>query len=199
MGGPVLILTRVNPLTHLMAGWLVAESAPVLTPRERALVAWAGVIPDLDGLGMPVEMLTRNSRDPLLWFTEYHHTLGHNLGFALFCTTMAFVLAKRRALTALLTAVSFHLHLLGDLIGARGPDGEKWPIPYGLPFTNRWQWVWAGQWPLNGWQNIVITVAAMALIFHLARRRGYSPVGLFSRRADGVFIATLRRRFPLPR
>lgn len=187
----------MNPLTHLMAGWLVAESAPVLSPRERALVAWAGVIPDLDGLGMPVEILTRDSRDPLLWFTEYHHTLGHNLGFALFCTALAFALAKNRVLTALLVAVSFHLHLLGDLIGARGPDGEQWPIPYLLPFSGRWQWIWSGQWPLNGWQNIVLTLIAMGAIFRLALRRGYSPVGLFSKRADRAFVETLRRRFPL--
>ncbi len=28
----------------------------------------------------------------------------------------------------LLVLFSFHLHLLGDLVGARGPDGDQWPI-----------------------------------------------------------------------
>jgi len=44
-------------------------------------VTLAGVAPDLDGLGAIPEILTRHWAHPLDWFSEYHHVLGHNLGF----------------------------------------------------------------------------------------------------------------------
>lgn len=186
----------MNPITHLLLSWQLAEVVPALGKRGRMLVTVAGVIPDLDGLGMGVELLTRNRSHPLLWFSEYHHVLCHNAGFAAFVTAASWLAAKRRWLTAFLVALSFHLHLLYDIIGARGPDGEQWPIPYLLPFSDRWQWTWSHQWPLNAWPNIVITLIALSATFYLAWRRGYSPLEIFSPRADGIFIATLRHRFP---
>jgi len=96
--------------------------AAPLERRDRAIVTMACVVPDIDGLGLPVEWATRSSTTPLTWWSDYHHVLGHNLGFALLVTLAAAVFGKRRALTAILTLVSFHLHLFEDLIGARGPD-----------------------------------------------------------------------------
>jgi hypothetical protein len=71
----------LSPVTHYLLSWMVANSAK-LARKERAVVTLAGVAPDLDGLGIVPEWLTRNSAHPLNWFSEYHHTLGHNLGFA---------------------------------------------------------------------------------------------------------------------
>src|SRR2546421_7942338 len=48
----------MNPVTHFLAGWLLANAAP-LECKERALVTLAGVIPDLDGLGIVAEVLTK--------------------------------------------------------------------------------------------------------------------------------------------
>jgi membrane-bound metal-dependent hydrolase YbcI (DUF457 family) len=90
-----------------------------------------------------------------------------------------------------------HLHYFCDLIGARGPDGAQWPLPYLAPFDRNLELTWSGQWALNGWPNFVITAAAMAAVFYLAWRCGYSPVGLLSERADAAFVNTLRTRFPL--
>ncbi len=95
-----------------------------------------------------------------MWFSEYHHTL-HTLAFALLVTCVGFMAAKQRWKTALLVFVSFHLHLLCDLLGARGPDGYQWPIPYLLPFSKSLQLTWKGQWALNGWQNLVITAVML--------------------------------------
>lgn len=111
-------------------------------------------------------------------------------------TALAFLLAKHRWKTAALVCMSFHLHLICDLIGARGPDNHQWPIPYLLPFSNAWQWTWSGQWMLNAWQNIVITVMAMFIAIYLAWKRGFSPLEIFSAKADAIFVAALRRRFP---
>jgi hypothetical protein len=109
----------------------------------------------------------------------------------------ALIAKTNRLLTAFLAVAAVHLHFLGDLVGSRGPDGYEWPIPYFYPFA-RIELSWKYQWALNAWQNILITVVLLGVGFVLARRRGYSPVGLLSVRADHAFVSTLRRRFPLP-
>ncbi len=186
----------MSPISHFLIGWAAANTAR-LERKERAVVAIAGIIPDADGLGIIAEVLTRNSAQPLRWWSEYHHVLGHNIGFCLLVTAVAFALATRRWLVALLTGVSFHLHLVCDLIGSRGADGDQWPIPYLSPFSSTWQWTWSGQWALNAWPNLVITAAFLLLALHLAWRRGYSPLEMFSARADAALVAALRRRFPI--
>jgi inner membrane protein len=185
----------MSPITHFLIGWVTANTAK-LDRRERAIVTIAGVIPDADGLGIVAEVLTRHSQRPLTWWSDYHHVLGHNVGFCALVTVLAFLLARQRWKTAALACLSFHLHLLCDVIGARGPDNHQWPIPYLLPFSGAWQWTWSGQWMLNAWQNFVITIAALAITIYLAWKRGYSPLEMFSVKADAAFVKALRRRFP---
>lgn len=187
----------MNPLSHFFLGWSLSNVDPSLGRRERACITLAGVVPDLDGLGIIAEKLTLNTETPLLWWSEYHHVLGHNLLFALVVAAVSFALAVKRWRTAMLAFVSFHIHLLGDVIGGRGPDGFQWPIYYLYPFSDSWRWVWQGQWALNAWQNFVITIAALSLTFYLAWKRGYSPLELFSSKADRAFVLTLRNRFPI--
>jgi hypothetical protein len=152
-------------------------------------------VPDIDGLGVIADVLTRNTAHPTNWFSEYHHIYGHNIGVALLMTLSGFLLARRRWMAAGLVFLSFHLHLLGDLVGSRSPDGYQWAIAYLLPFSNAWQLVWQGQWELNAWQNFVITGVALVMTFRLAIKRGYSPLEMVSKKADGAFVETLRRRF----
>src|SRR5437899_9172687 len=100
-------------------GWAVANSAPSLGKRDRALVTWASVVPDVDGLGIIADQLTRNSTHPLNWWGDYHHTLCHNLGFAILVTATAALFARQKIKTTLLVLLSFHLHLIADLVGSR--------------------------------------------------------------------------------
>ena len=186
----------MSPITHLLSGWVVASLAGT-DRRDRALITWASVIPDLDGFGLPIEVFTRNSSRPITWWSDYHHLLGHNLGFALLCAGIAAFLSQRKAITVALVLLTFHLHLLEDLMGARGPDGHQWPIPYLLPFSTGWQWVWAGQWALNAWPNIALTIILLGLTLWFARNKGFSAVELFSSRADRKLVEALRRRFPV--
>ena len=187
----------MSPITHFLMGWAVANLVPALGKRDRALVTWASVVPDIDGLGIVAERLTRNSSHPLNWWSDYHHVLGHNLGFALIVAAIAAILAKQKVKTTLLVLFSFHLHLLGDLMGARGPDGDQWPIPYLLPFSKQVELPWSGQWALNAWPNFVITAALVGITFMLARQRGFSPLEMASVRADAALVRALRARFPL--
>ncbi|MGZ8812133.1 MAG: hypothetical protein ACXW29_13415, partial [Thermoanaerobaculia bacterium] len=57
----------------------MADSVPKIGDRERAAIVIASVAPDLDGFGLLFELATRDTARPLLWWSEYHHALGHNL------------------------------------------------------------------------------------------------------------------------
>jgi inner membrane protein len=178
----------MNPITHYLAGWATANAIP-LSRKERAIVAIAGIIPDVDGLGMIQDWLTRNSAQPTNFWGAYHHVLAHNIGFGLLVTATSMVLATQRRATGALVFVSFHLHLLGDLLGARGQDGDQWPIPYLSPFSQAWKLTWGGQWELNAWPNFAITFVLLFLMFYWARTKG---------RADQRIVAALRQRFGTP-
>jgi inner membrane protein len=187
---------RMSPITHFLMGWTVASTSPSLTKRERTFVTLASVVPDLDGLGIIAEKLTQNSSHPLNWWSDYHHVLGHNIGFALMVSVTAALFSQQKFKVLLLAFLSFHLHLIGDLVGGRGLGGDQWPIPYLLPFSNQTQLTWSGQWALNAWPNIVITAALIATMVVLARARGFSPLEMFSAKADAAFVRALRNRLP---
>lgn len=189
----------MNPVTHLLLGWSVANADISLNRRERTAVTLAGLAPDLDGLGLVAEALTRGSRHELLWWSSYHHTALHNITFAAVVAAICCISTGRRWRVALLALLSFHIHLLGDLLGARGPDNDHWPIPYLMPFSDRWQWIWDGQWELNAWPNFLITGGLLALMFYWAWKRGRSPLEMVSTRADQAFVQTVRNRFPVGR
>lgn len=191
----------MSPITHFLVGWTVAEAVPNTTPKERALIALAGVIPDLDGVGVVVDLVTRFTREePTQLFQIYHHDL-HTLPFALACSVLATLALGRgyelwiRARVAALVFVSFHLHLLCDVAGSRGPDGHQWPIPYLKPFDTSFLLSWSGQWELNAWPNLLLSAILFAWMHVLATRRGYSPLEIVSERVDGVFVRALRARF----
>lgn len=187
----------MSPVTHLLAGWLVANSSRRFGRKERILVTAAGLIPDVDGFGIVAEALTRNNGNPLLWWSNYHHVLGHNLLFGLFVTLVAFLLSARNRAVAALVIVSFHLHLLGDFVGARGPGDDLWVVPYFLPFSAH-EFSWSGQWELNAWPNFLITGILLITMFYLAWRRGCSPLEMVSAKANAAFVRTLRQRFGEP-
>jgi hypothetical protein len=54
---------------------------------------------------------------------------------------------------------------------------------------------WSGQWPLNDWKNVALSVLLIVWALWRAVRRRYSPVSLFSARADAAVVRTLRARF----
>jgi hypothetical protein len=55
---------------------------------------------------------------------------------------------------------------------------------------------WHGQWELNAWPNVAITIALLLLTLWLAWWRGFSPLEMISAKADSAFVAALRNRFP---
>lgn len=185
----------MNPAIHFLAGWLIAN-ADHLERRDRTLVTLAAVIPDADGLGILTGIASQDQGAGLDLYGQYHHVLAHNVFFGLLLAAAVYILSKKKGLTAFLVIISFHIHLLGDLLSGRGPDGTIWTISYLFPVFTDIQFSWSGQWELNAWPNVVITAATLLLTLYLAWRRGFSPVSLFSINADRVVVATLQNRFP---
>ena len=185
----------MHVVTHLLVGWTVAEHT-VKTRRDRALVAWASVVADLDGVGLIVDWI--GGAFGLSWgfYEQFHRMALHGLPGAMLCTALFAWLADDKRATALWVFVSYHLHLLGDVLGSRGSGpADFWPLHYLMPVSNAWTIHWSGQWPLTSWQNTTLTIVLMAYAMALAAQRGRSPVGLFSGRADERFVAILHARW----
>src|SRR4030042_6433588 len=108
----------MNPATHFLAGWLIAN-VDRLERRDRALVTLAGVIPDADGLGILAGIAFRDQGAGLCLYGQYHHVLAHNVFFGLLLAAAGYALSKKKGLTTFLVLLSFHIHLLGDIL--RGP------------------------------------------------------------------------------
>jgi hypothetical protein len=93
-----------------------------------------------------------------------------------------------------------HLHLLCDIAGSRGSGAEDlWPLPYLAPFSQRLAIQWSGQWPLDGWPNMLFTLLLIAFAFFRAIDAGYSPVGVFGAEADRVFVEAVLNRWRMLR
>lgn len=184
----------MSPLTHLLASWVVAVQTTD-NPRDTRLVALAGVAPDLDGLGILVDwtnqLLGRPETD---YYHIYHHWYGHGLLAALIVSAVFAGFAKQRWRVFALALAMFHLHLLFDLAGSRGPSPKDlWPIYYFGPFRYRPMWVWPHQWPLDGWQNHTITWVLLIWATCIALKKGKSFFGVFSHRFDDIFVTVIRK------
>ena len=184
----------MNPETHLLASWVIAAKATD-NPRDCRLVALAGILPDLDGVGLIMDVVNGTFRgQKSFYYLRYHHYLLHGLFGAALITLIATCFARRKLRVALLALLVVHLHLLCDLVGSRGPDPvDLWPIYYFGPFSKDPMWIWKGQWPLDAWPNRLLTLFLFGWALWLAVPLGYSFVGVFSRRLDKVFVEVLRK------
>jgi inner membrane protein len=177
-----------------MGSWLVAAAATD-NPRDCRLVTLAGILPDLDGLGVVVDLANMAlGRPATSYYAQYHHWWLHGLPAGLVIAAAAASLARRPGRVALSALLVFHLHLLCDLVGSRGPSPtDLWPIYYLGPLSVRPLWVWHGQWRLDGGMNRFIALMVFAGVFWMSIQRGHSVVGVFNQRADATVVAVLRR------
>lgn len=183
----------MSPLTHLLASWIVAVKT-TKNPRDCRIATLAGLLPDADGLGLVVDIATSLAGGkPTQYYARYHHYWLHGaLGAVVIALGLA-CFARQKGRVFLVALLLFHLHLLCDLLGSRGPSPEDlWPIFYFGPFDKDPMWLWRGQWRLDGWQNQIISVCCLFGALALAVRKGHSVVGVFSRRLDAKFLPGLR-------
>ena len=187
----------MSPFTHLLASWIVAVHT-IDNPRDARLVTLAGVLPDIDGLGLGLDLLKDPSlRGGAYYYQEYHHWLAHGIAGGLVIAILMTCFARCRWKVFGMALVAFHLHLICDLLGSRGPSPQDfWTIFYLGPFSRHWELVWSHQWQLDGWQNRIIGCTLFLWALWLAVKHGHSFVGVFNRRLDSVVVGTLRKWFP---
>lgn len=186
----------VSPGAHFIGSWLVA-SATSKNPRDRNLITLAGVAPDLDGLGMAVDIFKSwVSGEPNLfnYYHKFHHLLCHGWPAALVLCGLLACFAKQRTRVFVVCLVTFHLHLLCDLLGSRGPTpADLWPILYGEPLFRHPIWTWHNQWRLDGWQNQILFVLMFGTALWRSVRLGHSFLEMFGYRVDLVFVQVLQK------
>jgi inner membrane protein len=179
----------MSPLTHLIGSWLIA-SATTTNPRDRKLVTLAGVLPDVDGIGVIPDVVgswISGTDCTFHYYQTYHHLLLHGWPGAVAISILLTFFARQRWRVLLLCLLTFHLHLLCDIVGSRGPSpGDLWPICYSEPLFRHPIWFWKHQWKLDGWQNQTIFIVIFVGALWLAVKLGYSFVEVISRRLDAV-------------
>ena len=168
---------------HLAISWLAGHKLE--HRRDRRLVAWAGVVPDLDALS-------------LLWgvgaYSQYHHVLTHGLVAGLVTAGLWMAFGRQRWKVLALSLAVFHLHLLCDLVGS-GVEGEHWSISYLFPFSRK-EILFPWGWDLSSPQNAFVWLAAVAATAWIALRRGRTFGETFlTARADGAVAEVLRKLF----
>ena len=184
----------MNPETHLLASWVIGAKGTD-NARDCRLVALVGILPDADGLGLVADGLGRAlGWKQSFFYQHYHHFLLHGALGAILIPVLLTLFARQKWRVALLSLAVFHLHLLCDFVGSRGPSPEDlWPIFYLGPFDKDPMWIWKGQWRLDAWPNRVLSIALFLWALWLAVQKGYSFVGVFSRRLDQTFVQVLRK------
>ncbi|HOT28336.1 MAG TPA: metal-dependent hydrolase [Candidatus Ozemobacteraceae bacterium] len=182
----------MNIVTHGLLSWCIAQRV-CGTKRDAALAASAGLLPDLDGAGALIDMVRGGEA---VYYSAFHHILGHNVLAGILTASALGACGDRRLRVTATSAGLFILHVIGDVVGSRGPDGEAWAIPWLYPFDGASVLLWSGQWEVNAWPNIIITIILLFLFFRQTRDMGWSPLRYVSERADEAFVSTLRSRFP---
>ena len=158
----------MSPLAHLVGSWLIA-AATTNNSRDRKLVTWAGVLPDADGFGVIPDLVQSwisGKECTFHYYQTYHHLLSHGWPGAISISLLLTLLARRKWRVLFLCLITFHLHLICDLIGSRGPTiGDLLPIFYSEPLFRHPIWFFKNQWKLDGWQNRTLNANALALRF----------------------------------
>ncbi len=169
----------MSPITHALIGWTISQ--PIESRKARGLITLASIFPDIDGLTLlgGVEL-----------YHEYHHTFGHNVFLAMGFSSLAFLMKDQKLKAAALTFVSFHSHLICDLLGS----GADWGIYYLWP-VSRWEITSFPpfQWELESWQNILTTAIFMIVVGLIGIKKGRTIVELFSVKADSALVSVLRK------
>ena len=163
--------------THILSGWCLANLVPRFTPRERGFCLLAATAADIDGLSI---LGGQNA------YWDYHHTLGHNLPFALLASLALAAFSAHRPLAFVAYLALFHLHLLMDSFGS----GPGWGIPYFWPFSKHTS-INPHAWAFYSWQNLSAAAVFILWTLWIARRHGRTPLEALMPNLDRQLVAFL--------
>ena len=169
------------PITHGLIGWSVSQ--PLKHRKDRIVVTIASLSPDFDGAGAIIS---------IDYYSAYHHVFGHNLVFGLLLSAGAFFYCRQRFKAMLLVFISFHSHILGDLLGS----GEGWGIPYFWPlYEKKFEFAPPFQWELDSPQNLLVTFLCIVYVIICAIRKDRTIVEVFSKKADKLVVGVFKEWF----
>ncbi|TQF70340.1 metal-dependent hydrolase [Pseudoalteromonas luteoviolacea] len=181
----------MSPSAHVLFSWL-ASAELIKHRRERILVTLSGALPDLDGIGLIVDVITNKTN----FYLTYHHYLGHSIFACLTFATFLTALAKRQKQRVfLLCLIVFHFHILFDVIGSKGPDGYQWPIYYLYPLDSSLSITWSGQWELNAWQNYMFMAILLVFSTHYAISKKITVLEVFSKNLNSELFKMWQKYF----
>lgn len=168
---------------HLAVSWLIGHR--LSERRDRRLVTWAGVAPDLDALSLLGGVAA---------YSQYHHVIAHGIVAAVVGTALWTAFARQRWKVAVLSFISFHVHVLTDLLGS-GAEGVPWAVYYFWPFS--WhEFLIPYGWDLASPTNAFIWLAAAAATVKIALVHGRTFAEAFlPARADAAVVTTLCKVF----
>lgn len=166
-------------------------------PKDRAILTWIGVIPDVDAFGVVIDIAASWLRlGQTNYYERFHHILFHGLVSSIAFSALAAMLAKNRLKTFLWTLVVIHFHLICDLVGSRGPTVyDIWPVYYLSLFSQALTISWSHQWPLWAWPNVLFSMGLILFVFIRTISHGRSPLSLVSDRMNHTFVKTVQARW----
>jgi len=186
--------------SHLVLSWWFAESVGLRSARDRIIVAWAGLAPDIDVVAYVAALLYYRLDQGLAFENVWrvvHHRYTHGLGFVLMTGLVAYAFASKgggkagRAWIALLAMLASAIHNFFDLVGG----GADWPIYPLWPLSGaKWSAQWS--WGIGDWPNVAILSACLAGTLLYARIAGRSPLECFGARADRWLVRVVRQEKP---
>lgn len=182
--------------SHLVISWFVAEATPLETARDRRIVAWAGLAPDIDVVAYLAALVYYRFDKDLAFENVWrvvHHRYTHGLAFVALTGLAAYWLAssrdgRARARVAVLAMAAGALHNFFDVVAG----GPTWPIYPLWPFdTSGWHAAWS--WTIGEWPNIVILVACLSGMLLYGKAVGRTPMECFGDRADAWIVRILQQ------
>jgi membrane-bound metal-dependent hydrolase YbcI (DUF457 family) len=184
--------------SHLMLSWYFAESAGIASARDRRIVAWSGLAPDVEVLAYAGAIVwygfDKDRAFENVWQVAHRH-YTHGIAFVLLTGIVAWWLASpgsSRARVAMFAMLASAIHNFCDLVGG----GAAWPV-YLLWPLSEFKWSAAWSWEIGDWPNLAILFGCLAGMFLYAKFAGRSPVECFGDRADAWFTRVVRQK-PAP-
>jgi hypothetical protein len=176
--------------------WFFAEAVPVEQARDRRIVAWAGLAPDIDVIAYLAALVYYRLDKDLAFENVWrvvHHRYTHGLAFVALTGLAAYWLASSRDVrarlrVAILAMAASALHNFFDVVAG----GPTWPIYPLWPFDS-FGWHAAWSWTIGEWPNIAILVACLAGTLLYARAVGRSPMECFGDRTDAWIVRILQQ------
>lgn len=183
----------MSPGQHFIISWVTANTVS-LDRKSRICITLSGLLPDIDGIGYIYDKIAEYYGSNTGYYLQFHHIYGHNIFFGLSLSLVFYFICRKSVPVFWLSFIAFNLHILGDIAGARGPDGDQWPISYFYPLLPDIKLVWSGQWELSSWINSAIGVFFFCVALYISRYRHVTFFEIFSKRFEKLVCQTANDR-----